>query len=396
MKKKCNICGKKFIEKLSLGNHPCADTFLKTKSKAIKLKKYPLVVGYCNCSHLTSIYQVPSFQRYEKYDYSYTSDNSPVSRLHFKKVADHICNKFKIDKDSFVVEAGSNDGTFLNEIKKISKAKVLGIDPSKNISLIAKKKGINIFVDYFNKKTSLKIKKDYGAASIIYGANVFNHVDDNLEFLDSANNLLNEKGTLILEVPDLKSLVEKVGFDTIYHEHRHYYSERSINKILKKKSFKIIKLEKINYMAGSLRVFAKKNTQKVKSIGKFSNINLKDFRNFKKRIDFVIKEIKSFVNINLKKNHSVYGIGAATKGNTLLNCCKFTDKDIKFILDKSKFKINKFTPSSGIKIIKEDKNLKIKAALILPWNISNHLIKKFFKKRRIMYTSIAKIINKKK
>ena len=40
MKKKCNICNKKFVNKLSLGNHPCADTFLKTKSQAIKLKKY--------------------------------------------------------------------------------------------------------------------------------------------------------------------------------------------------------------------------------------------------------------------------------------------------------------------------------------------------------------------
>ena len=87
MKKKCNICNKKFVDKLSLGNHPCADTFLKTKLQAIKLKKYPLVVGYCNCSHLTSIYPVPSFQRYEKYDYSYTSDNSPVSRLHFKNAS---------------------------------------------------------------------------------------------------------------------------------------------------------------------------------------------------------------------------------------------------------------------------------------------------------------------
>ncbi len=396
MKKKCNICNKRFIEKLSLGNHPCADTFLRTKLKAIKLRKYPLVVGYCNCSHLTSIYPVPSFQRYEKYDYSYTSDNSPVSRLHFKKIANHIINQFGIDKKSFIVEAGSNDGTFLNEIQKISKAKVLGVDPSKNISLLAKKKNINILVNYFNKRSSQKIKKLHGKADIIYGANVFNHVDDNLNFLDAANYLLNDNGILILEVPDLKSLVEKVGFDTIYHEHRHYYSEKSINKILKKKDLKIIKLEKIKYMAGSLRVYAKKAISSSKSIKKFSYITLKDFRSFKKKIDFIVKDIKSFVSKNVDQHNSVYGIGAATKGNTLLNCCNFTDKDIKFILDKSKFKINKFTPSSGIKIIKEDKNLKIKAALILPWNISSHLIKKFFKKRKIMYTSIAKIINKKR
>jgi len=396
MKKKCNICNNKFVDKLSLGDHPCADTFLKTKLKAKELKKYPLEVGYCNCSHLTSIFKVPSFQRYEKYDYSYTSDNSPVSRLHFKNIANYIFKRFKINKNNFVVEAGSNDGTFLYEMKKISKAKVLGVDPSKNISLLAKKKKINILVDYFNSKSVKKIKKLYGVADIIYGANVFNHVDDNLNFLDAANYLLNEKGTLILEVPDLKSLIQKVGFDTIYHEHRHYYSEKSINKILNKKDFKIIKLEKINYMAGSLRVFAKKISCNDRSVHKFSGVTIKDFRNFKKKIAYIIKNIKSFVFKNIKNQNYVYGIGAATKGNTLLNCCGFTDQHIKFILDKSKFKINKFTPMSGIKIIKEDKNLRFKAALILPWNISNHLIKKVFKKRKIVYTSIAKIINKKK
>ena len=87
MKKKCNICDQKFIDTLSLGKHPCADTFLKNKTKAQKLKRFPLIVGFCKCSHMTSIYPVQSYNRYEKYDYSYTSDNSPVSRLHFKNIA---------------------------------------------------------------------------------------------------------------------------------------------------------------------------------------------------------------------------------------------------------------------------------------------------------------------
>ena len=76
-----------------------------------------MVVGFCKCSHMTSIYPVQSYNRYEKYDYSYTSDNSPVSRLHFKNIAFKIFKMLKINKKSFVVEAGSNDGTFLSEIK---------------------------------------------------------------------------------------------------------------------------------------------------------------------------------------------------------------------------------------------------------------------------------------
>ena len=352
MKKKCNICNQKFIDYLSLGKHPCADTFLRSKHKAKKLKKYPLVVGYCKCSHLTSVFPVPSNERYEKYDYSYTSDNSVISRSHFKSIANKICKMFKINKHSFVIEAGSNDGTFLNEIKKAAKPKLLGVDPSKNIFFLAKKKKINTMTDYFNSKVAKKIRIKYGFADVIYGANVFNHVDDNIDFLKASNILLKNNGALILEVPDLNSLINKVGFDTIYHEHRHYYSQRSIYKVLARESFEIIKIDNIKYMAGSIRVYAKKKQNNLKSsinYNKLSYINLSQFKRFKKKIYIVINEIQNFININLQKQRVIYGIGAATKRNTLLNCCNLDDKKIKYILEMSKYKINKFTQGQQLK-----------------------------------------------
>ena len=383
MLKKCRICNNRFQSFMSLGKQPCADTFLKSKRLSIKLKRFPLVVGFCKCSHMSAIYPITGFLRYEKYDYSYTSDNSIVSRTHFKNIASQICKKFKINKKSFVIEAGSNDGTFLKEVLNISKAKVLGVDPAKNITNLAKKRNINTFTNYFNYNTSKKIFKKFGSADVIYGANVFNHVDDIQDFLHGANKLLKSNGNLILEVPDLSSLIKKIGFDTIYHEHRHYFSENSINKILNKNGFYIHNIKKINYMSGSLRVFASKNrSNKIK----LRKISLAQFKKFKAKTAYTIERIQKFV----RDNSPVVGIGAATKGNTLLNCCGFTDKNIKFILDRSTYKINKFTPGSGIKIKKESKSLANYSALILPWNITKYLLKKkYFKK--IKYTSIAKI-----
>jgi 2-polyprenyl-3-methyl-5-hydroxy-6-metoxy-1,4-benzoquinol methylase len=385
MLKKCRICNRKFLSNLSLGLHPCADTFLKSKKKAKKLKKFPLLVGYCKCSHLTSLYPISGYTRYEKYDYSYTSDNSIVSRSHFKDIAISISKKFKINEKNFIVEAGSNDGTFLKEIYKASKAKVLGVDPSKNISNLSKEKKIETINDYFTSQSAKKIYKKFGSADLIYGANVFNHVEDISDFLLGAKKLLNKKGNIILEVPDLNSLIKKIGFDTIYHEHRHYFSEKSIFKILRKNGFYVYRIEKINYMSGSLRVYASfhKINYKINTLRK---ISLLEFNIFKKKVFIIIKKLQEFVH----KHDKVIGIGAATKGNTLLNCCKFTDKDLIFIADKSKHKINKFTPGSAIKIVREKNSLNADAALILPWNITKFLVKKkFFKKFR--YTSIPKI-----
>ena len=94
------------------------------------------------------------------------------------------------------------------------------------------------------------------------------------------------------------------------------------------------------------------------------------------------------------QNKIIVGIGAATKGNTLLNYCNLTSKDIDCILDKSKHKIGKYTPGSCIKIVDENRYKNFQALIILPWNISNYLIKKFVRKTRIPYISVRNIVKK--
>ena len=94
------------------------------------------------------------------------------------------------------------------------------------------------------------------------------------------------------------------------------------------------------------------------------------------------------------QNKIIAGVGAATKGNTLLNYCNLTSKHIDFILDKSKLKIGKYTPGSCINIVDEDKHKNFDALIILPWNISNFLIKKFVKKTRKPYISVQNIVKK--
>ena len=68
-KNKCIICNKKLLEYLNLGYHPCADTFLNKKIDCLKLKKYPLVVGFCKCNHVTSVYNISPYERYKKNNY---------------------------------------------------------------------------------------------------------------------------------------------------------------------------------------------------------------------------------------------------------------------------------------------------------------------------------------
>ena len=132
-------------------------------------------------------------------------------------------------------------------------------------------------------------------------------------------------------------------------------------------------------MSGSLRIYAQKNFVKIKN-KKAKTISLKKIIKFEKNMIMIKKKINEFIYKMKRQNKIIAGVGAATKGNTLLNYCNLTSDHIDFILDRSKLKIGKYTPGSCIKIVDENRYKNFHAMIILPWNISNYLLKKFVKK----------------
>ena len=73
----------------------------------------------------------------------------------------------------------------------------------------------------------------------------------------------------------------------------------------------------------------------------------------------------------------IVAIGAAAKGNTLLNYCGIDATLIDFATDASPLKIGKYTPGSHLPIRSDDAiDGSVTHALILAWNIADLLIDK--------------------
>ena len=94
-------------------------------------------------------------------------------------------------------------------------------------------------------------------------------------------------------------------------------------------------------------------------------------------------KLKLLMNIIKLKNKgfSIAAIGAAAKGNTFINFHNLNSSLIDFITDSSKYKINKYTPLSRIKILSDNalKNKKNYYVLFLSWNIKMSLKMKLLK-----------------
>lgn len=382
---KCRICNADHVEKIvDLGYHPLADTFLYPEHLLGPEVYYPLQLGLCrSCGHVFTLYSVSAVDRYQKQDYSYDSSNSKLSIAHFKEFAQAVLKVKSIEPGALIVDIGSNVGTLLSHFKNLGYSNVLGVEPSANISALATAAGIPTINDFFSPSILDHLHK-VGPVHVLLGANVVNHMDDVNALLQTAREVLAADGVFVFEVPYLMDLIKGTAFDTIYHEHVHYYGIKPLVSCLNRNGFSIFKVEHLDYMCGSIRVHTRLGGANALLVEKmiaaeeaFDLYGIDTYVKFMERV----RHTKLTVNAHLAQIRAeggkIIGIGAATKGNTFINYCKLDSDTISYITDVSTLKIGKLTPGSHIPII-ADKDIDPSAthALILPWNIAPMLISK--------------------
>jgi len=374
----CRCCGSKKLKRvISLGFQPLANNLINIRTD--KTEKYPLEMNYCsNCHNCQLSVAIDPKKMFNKYFYLSSTSNS--FRQHFEKAAKKYKKEFKLNKNSYVVDIGSNDGVGLVPFKNMGFKNLLGIEPAKNLCKISKNKGIKTINAFLKFNTLRSIKKN---ADLILASNVFAHSDDLETMAKCILKLLSKKGIVVIEVQYLLNTIKDLTFDNIYHEHYNYWSLTSLKFFFDKLGANIFKAEKINTHGGSLRIYISKNKSKKKhvSVNKLLKEEIKfGIRNFKTYQDFSkkIKEIKKNVLKNIYKlrhNNKIIGYGSPAKATTALNYFEIS-KEIDFIVEDNKLKHGKLIPGVNIPIYSKDKIKDNNAlVLVLAWNFFEEIKK---------------------
>jgi len=375
----CRSCGGKNLKRiLSLGFQPLANNLIKNKKS--KFDTYPLELNFClDCYNVQLSVSVNPKKMFS--NYYYLSSTSKSFRSHFEQASKKYFKEFKLNKQSQIIDIGSNDGVGLLPFKELGIKNLLGIEPAKNLCKISNKKGIKTLNDFLNYKSLKRIKHK---ADLILASNVFAHSDDLKEMGECILKLLLKNGTAIIEVQYLMKTLKDLTFDNIYHEHYNYWSLTSIKNFFDNLGGKIYKAEEINTHGGSLRIYVCKNLNKKvdKSVSKLlrieENYGIKKFSTYKIFANKILKIKKNVLN-NLKilknKSNSVIGYGAPAKATTALNFFGISE-EIDFIVEDNKLKHNKFVPGVNIPIYSKNKIKNNKSPiLVLAWNFYSEIKK---------------------
>jgi SAM-dependent methyltransferase len=371
---------------LSLTPTPPANAFISAADLDKNEERFPLDVFFCqDCAHVQLLDVVDPSVLFK--NYVYVSGTSPVFVKHFEDYAAKMIRKFKLGKDAFVVEIGSNDGTLLRFFKDAG-LKVLGIDPAEAIAREATQKGIETIPAFFTSKLAEIIQARHGPADLIVANNVFAHADDLHDIVNGIRTLLKPHGVYVFEVSYLVDVYEKTLFDTIYHEHVCYHSVKPLRSFFKANGMELIAAQRVDTHGGSLHAMAQlaggphrvepsvaESIQREASLGLDKAATLKGF-------SAKINKLRDDLNALLKKlkgeGKRIAAFGAPAKATTLMLHFGIGPEFVDFIVDDSPLKQGLYSPAFHIPVVPSTEiyNRKPDYLVILAWNFAEPIIAK--------------------
>ncbi len=382
----CQICNSKNINLvIDLGFQPLADDLLIEKNKNSPATIYPIKIYLCkSCRLLQNNFIVGDKKLYNK-NYHYIPGISKTVEKNLFDLAKKLVNLYKLKKNDLIIDIGCSDGTLLKSFKKLGYKNVLGVEPTNTI-FYAKKAGIRTFQDFFNTKSAKKILKKCGKAKLITTTNVFAHTGELKEFIQAINILLSNDGTFVLENHYLQDIIEKVQFDSFYHEHLRTYSLKSLIKLMKYYKLNIRDAYTTERYNGNIQAhFGKKkfkisnNIKQILDKEKKSKLDeLNTYIGFKMKIEKAKIDLQNFLNKNPKL--SIIGKAFPARASVILNYFSFLKDKLSYIAEQpTSLKLNNYIAGTSIKIVDSKILTKNKPDIIIifAWHLFKEIKKKW-------------------
>jgi SAM-dependent methyltransferase len=314
-------------------------------------------------------------------NYRYVS--SIGTQRHFDELAKWFQNTLQPKSNSRILEIGCNDGPLLNSLSRLG-FNPIGIDPAINIVQEAQKRGHKVINDFFGPQAILNHRElvnfDY-----IFSSNSFAHIFDINSIAESIGKALLPGGMFIVEVQSMTELLKHRAFDFIYHEHKYYYTLRSISNLMSRFGLHLRNSSLVSAHGGSYRLtFEKGNRLKSKEIQETINSEDEYLQsiNIVQAIEDYRKELAKsddYIAQAFKDGKRIIGFGASGRGNMLLSNLPKSRQILSAVMDESPERIGRKMSQHDLSVVdfREVNHLEVDVVLIIAWNYAERVISRW-------------------
>jgi hypothetical protein len=357
---RCQVCGSENLEMiLDVGHQPLCDSLLTKEALSEPETHYPLRLMRCvECTLAQLDYVVPGDVVYYK-EYPYRSGiTREVADYQLAMSAD-ILSRFDIPSDSLIVDIGSNDGTLLRGFQDQG-MRVLGVEPT-NIADIARTSGIETEQAFFTERLARDIRSCRGGAKLMTATNVFAHMATLGEVIRGIVDLLDDDGIFVLENHYLVDIIDRVQYDTIYHEHIRSYSLKSLIILFSYYNLRVFRAERVSRYGGNIRAYVCKGgayavdssvDNLLKAEEDFGVGDEKLYARFRKKVyESRLKLVDLAVSCAVKEIPFV-GNSCPGRANTLINFCDLNKELVPYLAEQpTSLKKGLYLPGKHIPVV---------------------------------------------
>jgi len=259
-------------------------------------------------------------------------------------------------------------------MKNTLKIKVLGVEPSENLSAQANNNNIPTIKRYFNFQTAKEIKEKYGSASFFIANHTFSNVIDLSDFVDGVKHLLKEDGVFSMQTHYIKAVVEKNLIENFAHEHLSGFYVKPLKSFFERKGMEIFDVKIVPAKHGSIRCLIQKKNgpnkilPSVKEVIKQEEVFGMDKFNRHDSIAKFIKEnkqkIHDYIDPILQKGGKIAAYGTST-GATTFSFNYDLGTSISFFVDDDEYRHNLLSPYYHIPVFSPSEIQKQKPTAII-------------------------------
>jgi hypothetical protein len=379
------------FEVIDLGHQPPCDALVSSDTLHQTEIKYPLQLNLSPTSGLGQLDYIVAGKTIYPKNYPYRSGISEPLVLYLRSFSNSILKHYSFDKNSLVIDIGSNDGTLLTGFKS-NGMRVLGVEPTNMSNIAINENQVETLNEFFSESIAKDIIKDYGRAKIITMTNVFAHMSNLGDIMRGLKRLLDDDGIFITESQYLLDVLKKNQFDGIYHEHIRTYSLKSLVTLFEMYGLEVFDVQRAKRYGGNIRAYvANKNVHKVRN-NVYELLNIENENKLFERQTWEI--FRQTVNDNrqklmdlaykCKKNGQLFVADSCPgRGVVLINYYGLDHGTLPYVAQlPNSEKVGKFIPGTHIPIVDNSIILKDNPdyIVILAWHYADYIMEKWRKK----------------